>query len=102
MVGARLERAVDHLLQVARRRADGRLDAMQGDGRSARSARGEGAMIEIVLIVAIAETGVMGAAGAIPWRQKSDTQRLKAMTMGRPILMARKPFMSFPRRPLPG
>lgn len=59
-------------------------------------------MIEIVLIVAVAENGVIGAAGAIPWRQKSDMKRFKAMTMGRPIVMGRKTFMSFPRRPLPG
>ena len=59
-------------------------------------------MIEIVLIVAMAENGVIGAAGAIPWRQKSDMQRFKAMTMGRPIVMGRKTFISFPRRPLPG
>jgi len=59
-------------------------------------------MIEIVLIVAVADNGVIGAAGAIPWRQKSDMQRLKALTMGRPIVMGRKTFISFPRRPLPG
>jgi len=59
-------------------------------------------MIETVLIVAIAENGVIGAENAIPWRQKSDMQRLKAMTMGRPIVMGRKTFISFPRRPLPG
>lgn len=59
-------------------------------------------MIEIVLIVAVADNGVIGAAGAIPWRQKSDMQRFKAMTMGRPIVMGRKTFTSFPRRPLPG
>ncbi|MGC2774866.1 MAG: dihydrofolate reductase [Bradyrhizobium sp.] len=59
-------------------------------------------MIEIVLIVAVADNGVIGASGAIPWRQKSDMQRLKAMTMGRPIVMGRKTFISFPRRPLPG
>jgi dihydrofolate reductase len=59
-------------------------------------------MIEIVLIVAVAENGVIGAQGGIPWRQKSDMQRFKAMTMGRPIVMGRKTFMSFPRRPLPG
>ncbi|MGJ4930250.1 dihydrofolate reductase [Bradyrhizobium sp. HKCCYLS2038] len=59
-------------------------------------------MIEIVLVVAIADNRVIGAAGGIPWRQKSDMQRLKAMTMGRPIVMGRKTFMSFPRRPLPG
>jgi dihydrofolate reductase len=59
-------------------------------------------MIEIVFVVAMAENRVIGAAGAIPWRQKSDMQRFKAMTMGRPIVMGRKTFMSFPRRPLPG
>ena len=58
--------------------------------------------MEIVLIVAVAENGVIGAGGAIPWRLKSDIQRLKAMTMGKPIVMGRKTFESFPRRPLPG
>jgi len=58
--------------------------------------------MEIVLIVAVADNGVIGAGGAIPWRLKSDQQRLKAMTMGKPIVMGRKTFMSFPRRPLPG
>src|SRR5882762_8761769 len=58
--------------------------------------------MEIVLIVAVAGNGVIGAGGAIPWRLKSDQQRLKAMTMGKPIVMGRKTFMSFPRRPLPG
>jgi dihydrofolate reductase len=59
-------------------------------------------MTEIVLIAAVAENGVIGAGGAIPWRLKSDMQRLKTMTMGRPIVMGRKTFESFPRRPLPG
>jgi dihydrofolate reductase len=59
-------------------------------------------MIEIVLIAAVADNGVIGAQGAIPWRQKSDMQRFKAITMGKPLLMGRKTFISFPRRPLPG
>ena len=59
-------------------------------------------MTEIVLIAAVAENGVIGAGGTIPWRLKSDMQRLKAMTMGRPIVMGRKTFESLPRRPLPG
>lgn len=58
--------------------------------------------MEIVLIVAVAENGVIGASGAIPWRLKSDMQRLKALTMGKPIVMGRKTFESFPRGPLPG
>ncbi|MGA9090789.1 MAG: dihydrofolate reductase, partial [Bradyrhizobium sp.] len=38
--------------------------------------------MEIVLIVAVADNGVIGAGGAIPWRLKTDLQRLKAMTLG--------------------
>ncbi len=56
---------------------------------------------EIVLIAAVADNGVIGAGGAIPWRQKSDQQRLKAMTIGKPVVMGRKTFVSL-RRPLPG
>jgi dihydrofolate reductase len=58
-------------------------------------------MMEIVLVVAIAENGVIGKANTIPWRLKTDQQRLKAITMGKPIVMGRKTFESF-RRPLPG
>jgi dihydrofolate reductase len=57
--------------------------------------------MEIVLIVAVADNGVIGAKGAIPWRLKSDMRRLKAMTMGKPVVMGRKTFVSL-RRPLPG
>ena len=57
-------------------------------------------MIETVLIVAVADNGVIGADNAIPWRLKSDMQRLKAMTIGKPIIMGRKTFLSL-RRPLP-
>ncbi len=57
--------------------------------------------MEVVLIVAVADNGVIGTDGAIPWRLKSDMQRLKAMTTGRPVVMGRKTFMSL-RRPLPG
>jgi dihydrofolate reductase len=55
----------------------------------------------IVLIVAVADNGVIGANGAIPWRLKTDQQRLKTMTMGKPIVMGRKTFESL-RRPLAG
>ena len=58
-------------------------------------------MIEIVLIVAVAENGVIGGDNTIPWRLKRDQARLKAMTMGKPIVMGRKTFVSL-RRPLPG
>src|SRR3954453_5689645 len=58
-------------------------------------------MIETVLMVALAENGVIGANGTIPWRVRADVQRLKTMTMGKPVVMGRKTFESLPR-PLPG
>lgn len=57
--------------------------------------------MEVVLVIAVADNGVIGADGAIPWRLKSDMQRFKAMTIGKPVVMGRKTFMSL-RRPLPG
>jgi dihydrofolate reductase len=57
--------------------------------------------MEVVLIVAVAENGVIGAGGAIPWRLKSDMQRFKALTSGKPVVMGRKTFVSI-GRPLPG
>jgi dihydrofolate reductase len=57
--------------------------------------------MEIVLIVAVAENGVIGRDNAIPWRLKTDQQRLKAMTLNKPVVMGRKTFESL-RRPLPG
>jgi dihydrofolate reductase len=56
---------------------------------------------EIVFIVAVAENGVIGSRGAMPWRLKSDLQRLKKMTLDKPVVMGRKTFASI-GRPLPG
>ena len=56
---------------------------------------------QIVLIVAIAENGVIGADGAMPWRLKSDMARFRALTSGKPVVMGRKTFVSI-GRPLPG
>ena len=57
--------------------------------------------MEVVLIVAVADNGVIGSHGAIPWRLKSDMQRFKALTTGRPVVMGRKTFASI-GRPLRG
>ena len=57
--------------------------------------------MEIVLVVAVAENGVIGRDKAIPWRLKSDQQRFKAVTLNKPVVMGRKTFESL-RRPLPG
>lgn len=52
--------------------------------------------------VAMAENGVIGRDGDLPWRLSSDLKRFKASTLGKPIVMGRKTWESFPKRPLPG
>lgn len=65
------------------------------------SAARPGAAPEIVLYVARADNGVIGVDGALPWRLTGDLKRFKALTMGKPLVMGRKTFESFPN-PLPG
>jgi dihydrofolate reductase len=56
----------------------------------------------IALIVAVAENGVIGRDGTLPWRIPEDMKWFKASTEGRPLIMGRKTWESLPRRPLPG
>ncbi|MGZ5854543.1 MAG: dihydrofolate reductase, partial [Xanthobacteraceae bacterium] len=53
----------------------------------------------VVLVVAVAENGVIGSNGALPWRLKSDMAFFKSVTMNRPLLMGRKTWDSLPRKP---
>ena len=60
-----------------------------------------GAPPAIALIVAIAANGVIGRDGALPWRLSSDLKRFRTLTMGKPLIMGRKTFVSL-GRPLEG
>jgi dihydrofolate reductase len=42
----------------------------------------------------VADNGVIGQAGGMPWRLKSDLQHFRATTLGRPVVMGRKTFLS--------
>lgn len=55
----------------------------------------------VSLIVAVAENGVIGRAGQLPWHLPDDLKRFKALTMGKPMLMGRRTFDSIGRL-LPG
>ena len=57
--------------------------------------------ISIVLLAAVADNGVIGRGNALPFRQRSDLQRFKALTMGKPVVMGRKTYRSI-GKPLPG
>lgn len=55
----------------------------------------------IVLLAAVADNGVIGRDNALPFRQGSDLKRFKSLTMGKPVLMGRKTYLSI-GKPLPG
>ncbi|MBX3595852.1 dihydrofolate reductase [Sphingomonas sp.] len=55
----------------------------------------------IIFHLARADNGVIGVDGTLPWRLPADLRRFKAQTMGKPMVMGRKTFESFPA-PLPG
>jgi len=54
-----------------------------------------GAHFPLVLVAAVAENGVIGRAGGLPWRLKTDLKRFRALTVGHPVVMGRKTYLSF-------
>ena len=59
-------------------------------------------MKTIKAIVAVDENGAIGRQGDLLCHLPADMRHFKEMTMGHSIVMGRKTFESFPRRPLPG
>ena len=57
--------------------------------------------MRISIIVAVAENGVIGRGGQLPWHLSADLQRFKRLTMGHTIIMGRRTWESI-GRPLPG
>jgi dihydrofolate reductase len=61
---------------------------------------------EIIIIAAVAESNrVIGRELDLPWHIPQDLKRFKALTLGHPLLMGRKTFMSIVHQfgaPLPG
>lgn len=55
---------------------------------------GVAAHLPIVLVAAVAENGVIGRNGSLPWRLKSDLKHFRAITVGHPVVMGRKTFLS--------
>jgi dihydrofolate reductase len=55
----------------------------------------------LTFVVAVADNGVIGREGGLPWYLSSDLKRFKADTIGKPIIMGRKTYASI-GKPLPG
>ncbi|MFB6201292.1 MAG: dihydrofolate reductase [Halorhabdus sp.] len=61
--------------------------------------------VTVVLLAAVAENGVIGADGEIPWYYPEDLDHFKETTMGNPVIMGRRTYESIVERlggPLPG
>lgn len=57
--------------------------------------------VRIALVVAVADNGIIGQAGGLPWRLSSELKHFKGLTMGKPMVMGRKTFESI-GKPLEG
>ena len=53
------------------------------------------------LIVAVADNWAIGKDNSLLWHISDDLRRFKALTTGHCIIMGRKTYESFPKRPLP-
>jgi dihydrofolate reductase len=52
-------------------------------------------------VVAVADNGVIGRGGTLPWHLPDDLKHFRAVTWGKPVLMGRRTFESI-GKPLPG
>jgi dihydrofolate reductase len=57
--------------------------------------------VHIAFVVAVAENGVIGRKGKLPWRLPSDLKRFRKLTLGKPVIMGRRTYDSI-GRPLGG
>jgi dihydrofolate reductase len=57
--------------------------------------------MDIIIVAAVAENGVIGRGNTLPWRLKSDMAHFRTVTMGKPVVLGRKTYQSI-GKPLPG
>ncbi|WP_299235307.1 dihydrofolate reductase [Natronomonas sp.] len=60
--------------------------------------------MKLSLVAAVAENGVIGADGEMPWHYPEDLKRFKRLTVGHPVIMGRRTYESIAERlggPLP-
>ena len=57
--------------------------------------------MEILILAAVAENGVIGRGNGLPWRLKSDMAHFRALSMGKPVVIGRKTYLSI-GKPLQG
>ena len=55
----------------------------------------------IYLIAAVAQNGIIGAGGVLPWHLPEDLKHFRNVTLGHPVIMGRRTWESL-GKPLPG
>ena len=55
----------------------------------------------VAFLVAVAENGVIGRKGKLPWKLPSDLRRFRKLTLGKPVIMGRRTYESI-GKPLDG
>jgi dihydrofolate reductase len=63
--------------------------------------RARGPCTPLVLVAAVADNGVIGRGGGMPWRLRTDLVRFRNLTTGHPVVMGRRTYLSF-GQPLKG
>lgn len=58
--------------------------------------------MKLSMIVAVDRNNAIGKDNTLPWRLPADLANFKAVTMGKPLILGRKTWDSFGRKPLPG
>ena len=69
---------------------------MTTDSPSPDPSRKREGNVEITLVVARADNGVIGKDGSLPWHLPADLRHFKEVTMGTPMIMGRRTFDSLP------
>lgn len=56
--------------------------------------------MRVSMIVAVADNGVIGRGGGLPWRLPDDMREFRRRTLDKPVVMGRKTWESLPGGPL--
>ena len=71
------------------------------DGPAAARPGASGRPIALVHVAAVAENGVIGRDGRLPWRLKSEMAHFRRITLGKPVVMGRRTYIAI-GKPLAG
>ncbi|MDZ5809907.1 dihydrofolate reductase [Halorubrum sp. AD140] len=79
-------------------------DASDGHGTDGGVGGSGGPDVDLVVVAAVAENGVIGDDGGMPWHHPADLAHFKRLTVGHPVIVGRATYESIVARiggPLP-